>query len=123
MIKVLLVDDSAIFLSSIKLVLNNIPKLRVVGSCSDGIHVLPFVANNPVDVILMDYYMPKLNGVEATKMIKSAYPDIKVIGFSNVNEKGLVEDFLVNGASGFLSKFDANTHTLETTILNALNKE
>lgn len=108
MIKVLLVDDTAIVRKAIKDMLNKQPEIQVIGECSDGDQVIPFLQHNKPDVILMDYKMPTLNGVEATKLVKEFYPKIKVIGFSCNDDQATKNDFFENGAVGFLSKYNVD---------------
>lgn len=112
MIKVLLVDDIAIIRKSIKDLLNNHPKIQVIGECADGIEVIPFLEHNKIDVILMDYQMPILNGAEATKLVKEHFPKIKVIGFSSADDESIKAAFIINGACSFLSKYDADMNQL-----------
>mgnify|MGYP001609453720 CR=1 FL=1 len=112
MIKVLLVDDSAITRKSIKFVLDSQPEIQVIGECADGSQVIPYLQNNNPDVILMDYRMPILDGVEATKLVKDLFPEIKVIGFSCNDDIMTKESFLKNGATGFLSKYKADNEAI-----------
>jgi two-component system response regulator DegU len=108
MIKVLLVDDTAIVRKAIKDVLNKQPDIQVIGECTDGDQVMPFLQNNKPDIILMDYKMPTLDGVQATKMVKDIYPEIKVIGFSCNDDQATKNDFYESGAVGFLSKYNVD---------------
>jgi len=117
MIKVLLVDDNAIIRKAVKDMFNNQPEIKVIGECKDGIEVIPFLQNNDVDVILMDYRMPILNGVEATSLVKKFFPTIKVIGFSCNDEQVTKNDFFESGAVGFLSKYEVE----KEIIINEIN--
>ena len=118
MIKVLLVDDSAIVRKTIKTTLNKHPEIQVVGECKDGTEVIPFLQHLKPDIILMDYRMPLLNGLETTKQVKEFFPKIKIIGFSSADDEHIKTTFLLNGAYSFLSKYDANIDTLIEKINN-----
>lgn len=117
MIKVLLVDDTAIVRKAIKDMLNKQPEIQVIGECADGNQVIPFLQYHTPNVILMDYRMPILNGVEATKLVKEFYPKIKVIGFSCNDEQITKDNFFESGAVGFLSKYNVDN----SSIINEIN--
>ncbi|MCB0401151.1 MAG: response regulator transcription factor [Flavobacteriales bacterium] len=105
MINVLLVDDYALIRQCIRdLLKKETERINVVGECSNGKEVLPFLETNKVDVILMDCNMPLQNGIETTKQVKQRYPEIKVIGLSMNDDLFTQESFFKNGADGFLSK-------------------
>ena len=112
MIKVLLVDDSAVIRKSIKFVLDNQPEIQVIGECADGSQVITFLQNNNPDVIIMDYSMPILDGIETTKLVKEFYPKIKIIGFSCNDESYTKNEFFDNGAIGFLYKYEADNEAI-----------
>lgn len=121
MIKVLLVDDSAIIRKAIKTTLSKKSKIQVIGECKDGSEVISFLQDLKPDVILMDYRMPLLNGIETTKLVKDLFPEIKVIGFSCNDDLTTKEAFLKNGAVGFLSKYEANSNILIKEINNCFS--
>ncbi len=103
-IKVLLVDD----FPSLRIVLRGILEkdgdIQVVGECGDGMDVLPFLNRHETDVVIMDVRMPEVDGVEATRRIKTRYPDVDVIGFSNSNDSFLRSEICEAGAIGLVSK-------------------
>ena len=107
-IKILLVDDNALLRESFKRTLNNIDITRVVGECSDGNEVIPFLELNKVDVIFMDGIMKHMDGIAATRIVKENYPGIKVIGFSSADHTLLFKAMQKSGVDGFISKFDVN---------------
>lgn len=69
MIRVLLVDDSALQREGWRLVLGTQPDIEVVGEAGDGAQALGIVRRTPVDVVLMDIQMPRVNGLRATERI------------------------------------------------------
>lgn len=79
MIKVLVVDDSPVVLDFLVHVLSSDPSLEVVGTARDGEEALEVVAAQRPDVITMDIRMPKMNGLEATRLIMESYPTPIVI--------------------------------------------
>ncbi|MBQ21647.1 MAG: hypothetical protein CMD31_12905 [Flavobacteriales bacterium] len=118
MIKVLLVDDSAIVRKAIKTILNRHPEIQVIGECKDGEEVIPFLQHQKPDVILMDSNMPVLNGIEATKLVNHLFPEIKVIGLSCHDDIVTKNAFFENGAVGFLSKYETTNEKLVLKINN-----
>tara|TARA_B100000809_G_C15129788_1_gene527835 strand:- start:1717 stop:2076 length:360 start_codon:yes stop_codon:yes gene_type:complete len=104
MIKVLLVDDSAAIRKAIKQFLPEKGAISVVGECSDGKDVLDFLSSNEVDVILMDFSMKHVGGVEATGLVSKTHPTVKTIGFSSHTLETYKKDMLDAGASDYIVK-------------------
>ena len=94
MIKVLIADDQELIRESLKIVLNT----------HDGFGVLDSLKRNIPDVILMDIRMPRMDGVYCTKMVKEAYPDVKIIILTTFDDDDFVFSALKFGASGYLLK-------------------
>lgn len=123
MIKVLLVDDSAIFRKNLKFILDNQPEIQVIGECKDGKEVIPFLQHLKPDIILMDYNMPIVNGIEATKMVIKLFPEIKIVGFSFDDDSTTKKAFFESGAVEFLSKYETDSKTLVFKITNLLQSQ
>lgn len=109
LINLLLADDHKVLLDGLSVLLSKESGIKIVAKCNNGQSVLKTLETHSVDVVLMDIDMPVLNGMEATKSIKSLKKDIKVIGLSSHNKLSFVKTMLNNGASGYLLKTcDAN---------------
>ena len=104
MIKVLIADDQELIRASLKIILNNQNNIEVTDVVPDGLAVLESVKKNRPDVILMDIRMPKMDGVQCTKLIKEKYPDIKVLILTTFDDDEYVYNALKYGASGYLLK-------------------
>lgn len=104
MIKVVIADDQALIHDSLKIVLSMDPEIEVVGTAENGLQVLDILKKKPVDVILMDIRMPKMDGVLATKLVKKDYPQTKVIVLTTFDDDDFVFSALRYGASGYLLK-------------------
>lgn len=115
MIKVLLVDDHKIVRDGIAALLENEKNIKLVGECTDGSEVLGFLADNKVDVILMDIMMKNLNGIETSKLVLEKYPDIKILTLSMNQDYDYIQEMLKLGAAGYILK---NTGAEE--LLNAI---
>lgn len=104
MIKVLIADDQELIRESLKIVLNTHEDLQLIDTVEDGFGVLDSLKRNIPDVILMDIRMPRMDGVYCTKMVKEAYPDVKIIILTTFDDDDFVFSALKFGASGYLLK-------------------
>lgn len=112
MIKVLIVEDShtaQLFLSNI---LSKDPSIQVIGTASDGIAALEFLSRSKPDVITMDFYMPRMNGLEVTRRIMETepVPIVIVSTFAEEKEREKVFQFLEAGAVAVIDKPVAMNH-------------
>lgn len=104
-INILLVDDQYLFLESLKLVLRTLaPDFKIVGSVQNGQEALDFIETTQVDIILMDVYMPILDGVAAVKIISKQHPTVSVIMLTTFEDDDYVTEALAHGAKGYLLK-------------------
>ena len=104
MIKVLLADDQELIRESLGFVLNAQSDITIVGMAKNGREAIELVRSERPDVVLMDIRMPEVDGVECTRLIKSAYPNIKVIVLTTFDDDEYVFNALRFGASGYLLK-------------------
>ncbi|WP_144469421.1 response regulator [Bacillus thuringiensis] len=103
-IKVLLVDDHTVVLKGLAFFLSTQEDLELVGEANNGKEALVKVGETNPDVILMDLYMPEMDGVEATAYIKKEYPNVKVIVLTSFSDQAHVLPALRAGASGYILK-------------------
>lgn len=104
MIKVLLADDQELIRESLGFVLNAQSDITIVGMAKNGREAIELVRSEKPDVVLMDIRMPEVDGVECTRLIKSAHPNIKVIVLTTFDDDEYVFNALRFGASGYLLK-------------------
>lgn len=120
-IKILLVDDHKIMRDGLRSLLEAQPGMQVIAEAVNGREAVQFAQDKRPDVVIMDIDMPDLGGIEATRQICAAVPEVKVIGLSIHSEKHYVVNMLQAGASGFLSKdcpFDELAHAINTVVAN-----
>ncbi|MDR6552153.1 response regulator transcription factor [Paenibacillus qinlingensis] len=103
-LKLLLVDDQDLIRESLHIVLGMDPDIEVVGLAENGQVAVKLCKEAQPDVVLMDIHMPVMDGVEATRQIKSAWPHIRVVILTTFQEIGYVVDALSAGAEGYLLK-------------------
>lgn len=104
MIKVLIADDQELIRQSLQIVLNSKQDITVCDVAEDGQAVIRSVRKEKPDIILMDVRMPKMDGVQCTKIIKENYPEIKIIILTTFDDDEYVYNALKFGASGYLLK-------------------
>ncbi|NOU68232.1 response regulator [Paenibacillus sp. LMG 31461] len=105
MIHVLITDDDPFIRESLQLIIGLDPEITVVGTCTNGNEALAFIQNGTlVDVVLMDIRMPLCDGVQGTKQIKEAYPEIAILILTTFDDDAYIIQALRNGASGYLLK-------------------
>jgi len=103
-IKVLLVDDHTVVLKGLAFFLNTQEDFELVGEANNGKEALVKVGETSPDVVLMDLYMPEMDGIEATSCIKKEYPNVKVIVLTSFSDQAHVLPALKAGASGYILK-------------------
>jgi DNA-binding NarL/FixJ family response regulator len=102
--KIFIADDHQLFIDGIRLLFAQHARYEVTGCGSNGQAILDFIVNNPVNIIITDVNMPAMNGIEATRQIKSMDPGICVIAVSMVNDYATVHKMLQSGADGYVLK-------------------
>jgi DNA-binding NarL/FixJ family response regulator len=103
-IKVLIVDDHALFRRGLQMVLEGEIDIDVVGEASDGQEAAKKAEDTAPDVVLMDVRMPKRSGIEATRTIKDVLPSTKILMLTISDEEADLYEAIKAGASGYLLK-------------------
>jgi DNA-binding NarL/FixJ family response regulator len=103
-VRVLIVDDHALFRRGLMLVLENEDGIEVVGEAEDGIEALAAAERLAPDVVLMDVRMPKLTGIEATRALAESLPTTKIIVLTVSDEEADLFEAIKAGAAGYLLK-------------------
>jgi len=103
-LKILIVDDHALFRRGIQMVLEQEEGIEVVGEATDGQEAVEKAEELMPDVVLMDVRMPKRSGIEATSAIKEAIPHAKILMLTVSDEEEDLYEAIKAGASGYLLK-------------------
>jgi DNA-binding NarL/FixJ family response regulator len=103
-IRILVADDNKNIRQELLSFLSAQKNLQVLGEAVNGLEALQMCADLNPDIVLMDIVMPKMHGLEATKIISEKYPSVKVILMTLLNDEEYSLAASKNGAKGFILK-------------------
>ncbi len=103
-IKILLADDHRVLRDGLRALIEVQADMEVVGESGDGQDVLRKVKECRPDVVLMDFTMPGMSGIEATEKLKEAHPEVKILALTVHEDRGYFRRFIEAGASGYALK-------------------
>ena len=103
-IRILLVEDNQVFREALELLLGMRADVEVVASVGDGAEAVPACHTYKPDVILMDYRLPGMDGVQATAAVKESYPEVAVVCLTASANAHEVEALYQAGAAECLTK-------------------
>ena len=118
--RVLLVDDHVPIRIALRRILTGYDDVHVVGEACDGKQAIEVVPLYQPHVVLLDYYMPRMNGVEAARHMKEHWQEIAIIGLCVALDTSITDAFMKAGASAVISKYQVNH--LYSTIQQACPK-
>lgn len=116
--RVLVVDDQQLMREGLVALLDLVDHVEVVGDAGNGEEALSLVAELRPDVVLMDLRMPVMDGVEATRRISRAYPEVAVVVLTTYDDDRSVDSALLAGARGYLTK-DAGRAEIAAALRSA----
>jgi len=105
-INLAIVDDHALFRKTLRNFLSEQPNINVLLMAADMFDLFNKLKTSPIDVLLMDIFLPELNGNEALKAIRREYPDMKILILSMSTDMDLISDLQDTGIHGYISKAD-----------------
>ncbi|MDI6046353.1 response regulator transcription factor [Flavobacterium yafengii] len=123
-IKIIVVDDEILFRKGISFLLGRETNIEIIFEASNGDELISFLQNNKnnhPDIIIMDLKMPVINGVEATKIIRKEFPELKIIALTSYDSKSFVANMIDVGAVSYLIK-NTTPQELLTTIKEVASK-
>lgn len=110
--RILIADDHAIILRGLRPLLESEWGWEICGEACDGDEALALALELKPDVVVLDVLMPKINGVDLTRMIKQALPDTEILAFTGADSEDLVRQLFAAGALGYVLKSDAITQLI-----------
>jgi DNA-binding NarL/FixJ family response regulator len=121
-IRLLLVDDDAGFRTTLRQLLEQRTEAQVLGEAGSGEEAIRLTGDLRPDVVLMDLAMPRMNGLEATRQIKTRWPDLAVVILTVHDEDVYRRTALAAGATAFLEK-KMLAVDLWPTLVRILNRD
>ncbi len=121
-VRVLIADDQTLFRAGLARLLNEDPRVEVVGQAMDGADATKLAAKQKPDVVLMDLKMPNTDGIEATRQILEADPGVKVLILTTFETDSQVIQALKAGASGYVLK-DSSAEAIVSSIVAVMSGE
>ena len=117
-VRILLVEDNQVFRDALELLLGMRADVEVVAAVADGSEALPAAEKHRPDVVLMDYRLPGMDGVQATAALKEAYPLLGVVVLTASANSREIEALYEAGATSCLTK-DEELETIIDAIKQA----
>ncbi len=114
---ILLVDDHEMIRDAIKTYFNESDQFQVKDEAENGIEALELLKENQYDVVLTDINMPKMDGIELMKSVKSQYPEQKALVLTMFNDTSQIKRMIELGANGYILK-----NASKDELFSALNK-
>lgn len=109
-IRIILADDHEIFRDGFKAMLKKQPSVELIAEASNGEELVDLTRKLRPDVVVTDIKMPKMDGLQATKILSGEFSDIGIVALSMIDEESLIIDMMEAGAKGYLLK---NAHKNE----------
>lgn len=120
--RILLADDHNIIRDGIKALLEDAGNLEIHAEAETGEEALEICRSQPIDLVIMDINMPGMEGIEATRLIKEEFPDIKVLALTMLHEEEHIRRMIEAGASGYILK-SSGTEEMRKAIETVLKGE
>ncbi len=116
MAKVYIVEDHDMARMGLSVILSNNENIEILGMCADGLDGVNNVLKLKPDVVIMDIGLPTIDGIEATRKIKEANPDIKVLMYTSREGDDDIFDSFKAGADGYITKGASAEHTVSAVL-------
>src|SRR2546423_4957555 len=117
-VRIVLVEDNDVFRDALELLLGRRPDVQVVASVADGAAAVSAAVEHHPDVVLMDYRLPALDGIQATAQVVQALPDVAVVALTASADAAEREALIEAGSGPCLAK-DPEAHDIGAPYLPA----
>jgi DNA-binding NarL/FixJ family response regulator len=122
MIKIIIADDHQLFIDGIKSLVKTMKNMEIVAEVNNGKELLEVLEKKTCDIVLMDINMPEMDGIEATKLVKTKHPLLKILMLTMFSSRDYIEKLLRAGADGYILK-NTGKAELQEAIETLMNGE
>lgn len=119
MVSILLAEDQALVRQGLKMMIETDSDLQVNGEAENGKEAITLCEHNTFDLAILDIRMPEMTGLEAMRVIKKRWPEMKILILTTFNDEDYAMEALKNGANGYMLK-DADAEELIRSIRSCL---
>lgn len=120
--KIIIADDHELFRIGLKSVLKKFDFVTKIQEAENGKEVIDEMVKENYDVIFMDLTMPVMNGIDATRILKQNFPDVKVIALTMFEDQRHVIEMIEVGAAGYIIK-NTDNHEIKNALLKVMKNE
>ncbi|MEZ4854520.1 response regulator [Flavobacterium sp.] len=117
MIRIAIAEDHQAVIDGIKLLLKHEENIEIIGTVNDGEALLELVKHKEPHIVITDIRMPKIDGIQLTKILSETKPHIKTLAFSMFDQQEIINKMITAGAKGYILK-----NASLKTIINAINE-
>jgi two-component system, NarL family, nitrate/nitrite response regulator NarL len=111
--RIFIVDDHQMVIDGINLMLEGRPEFIVAGECTQPAEAIEMLRTAAVDILITDVGMPGMSGVELSRMVKSRFPEIKILALSMFGESQVIAEMIDAGISGYILKNSGKKELIE----------
>lgn len=104
MINIIIIDDQSLLRDGLEIILNASPEINVSGCGANGQEAVELVEKLKPDLVLMDIRMPVMDGVQAARIIRERFPEVKILLLTTFDDEELIIDAMSTGVSGYVFK-------------------
>ena len=104
MIKIIIADDHKIFREGVNELVSSIKGYEIIAEASNGVELMELLADKLPDIVLLDIFMPMMNGYTAAEIIKIKYPSVKILVLSIFGDEGSYNKMIKAGVKGYVLK-------------------
>jgi DNA-binding NarL/FixJ family response regulator len=114
-VSIILADDHVLVRQGLRRIIQEDPSMKVIHEAGDGVELLALLKDSTPDIVILDISMPRLQGLEAARIIKEQYPTIKIMILTMHREKNYFQRAMEIGVNGYVLKEEADA-ALNTAI-------
>lgn len=103
-VRILVADDHPLIREGVRVALESAADIEIVGMAGNGAELLPMIAREGPDLVLLDIQMPLMDGLACLEVIRRRHPGVRVVIFSHLSEPEVIQTALKRGATGYVVK-------------------